>query len=157
MTERRFAQRCGECGQKTMSLATLPYSMSATHDGISYDVHIQELSVPKCTNCGAISIDDVAGKQIDDEFRRVAALLTPEEIREGRIRVGYSDEQEFAACFGVSPSTVSRWESGSQIQQRAYDDWLRVFFKNPEARRTLAELHGLTPIDQPRAPASAFT
>ena len=145
MSERRFAPRCGECGQKTMALASVPYSIQISHDGKKYDVNIPSLSVPKCQNpeCGALSIDSVASEQIECAFRRVAKLLNPEEIRQGRISVGYANQQEFAACFGVSPSTVSRWENGSQVQQHFHDGMLRAFFKLPEFRRFLAELHGV--------------
>ncbi len=146
MSDRHFAQRCGECGQKSMALSTVPYELEISHDGNKYLVHIEKFSVPKCTNCGALSIDDIAGKQIDDEFRRVAELLTPEEIRQGRMSVGFTNQQEFAACFGVSPATVSRWENGSQVQQHAHDGWLRVFFKSAESRQILAELHGVQDV-----------
>lgn len=143
MSERRFAPRCGECRQKTMRLATVPYSIQIHHDGKKYDVDIPALSVPKCQNpeCGALSIDDEASEQIDRAFRREAKLLTSEEIREGRIRIGYGNQQEFAACFGVSPSTVSRWENGSQIQQHFHDGILRAFFDLPEFRKFLEQLH----------------
>ena len=145
MIERRFAPRCGECRQKTMALASVPYSIQISHDGKKYDVNIPALSVPKCQNpeCGALSIDSVAGEQIECAFRRVANLLTPEEIRQGRIKIGYANQQEFAACFGVSPSTVSRWENGSQVQQHFHDGMLRAFFQLPAFRQFLAELHGM--------------
>jgi DNA-binding transcriptional regulator YiaG len=128
-----------------MVLATVPYDIAFGHDGRKYDVHIEKLSVPQCTNCGAIAIDDTAGKQIDDEFRRVAKLLAPEEIREGRIGVGYANQQEFADCLGLSVSTVSRWENGIQIQQSFCDGILRAFFNCPEFRRIMAVQHGLSP------------
>lgn len=143
--ERKIGKRCGECGQKTMALAIVPYEADINHDGKKYQVRLENLSVPKCSNCGEIAIDDVAGKQIDDEFRRVAGLLTPEEIYNGRIKVGYTNQQEFAECLGLSSATISRWENGFQIQQSAWDGILRAFFKSPEMRRTLAEQHGMVP------------
>jgi DNA-binding transcriptional regulator YiaG len=147
MAERRFGRRCGECGQKTMALAIVPYEIDINHDGKKYAVSIEQLSVPKCSHCGAIAIDDAAGKQIDDEFRRVANLLTPVEIYEGRIAVGYTSQQEFAECLGLSSATISRWETGFQIQQSAWDGILRAFFTCPEFRRTLAIQHRLVPKD----------
>lgn len=151
MNVRRFAPRCGECRQKTMAIASVPYSIQIQHDGKKFDVEIPALSVPKCQDpaCGAISIDDLASEQIDRAFRKKAQLLTPEEIREGRIRVGYANQQKFAACFGVSPSTVSRWENGSQIQQSFHDGMLRAFFELVTFRRFLEKLHGVAPETQP--------
>lgn len=143
MPNRSFAKKCGNCRQKTMALAVVSYPVEMQHDGSLYSFVIPALEVPKCTNCGEISLDAEADQQIDSAFRREAKLLTPEEIYEGRVRVGYTNQQEFAACFGVSASTISRWENGSQIQQHAHDGWLRVFFKSAEVRRLLADLHGL--------------
>jgi putative zinc finger/helix-turn-helix YgiT family protein len=65
-------------------------------------------------------------------FRREARLLTPEEIREGREKLGLTQKQ-FANLLGVGEATVSRWETGTQIQQRAMDRFLRVCLARPAA------------------------
>jgi len=132
-----------------MAIVVIPYDIQIDHDGKKYDVHVPKFSVPKCQNeaCGAVSFDERASEQIDEAFRRTAGLLTPDQIRQGRTKVGYSLQQEFAACLGVSVSTVSRWENGSQIQQTFYDDMMRAFFQVPQFRQFLAERHGLTPKD----------
>ena len=39
--------------------------------------------------------------------------------------------------LGIAESTLSRWETGAQIQQRAFDKLLRLYFDVPEARRHL--------------------
>ena len=140
---RRFSLRCGECRQKTMVIATVPYDISVDHDGKRYDVHLPAMTVPKCTNCGALSLDDSANEQIDTAFRKMAGLLLPSEILQGRIDVGFPNQQEFAKCIGVSAGTVSRWENGSQVQQRFHDGVLRGFFQLEEFRAFLAELHGV--------------
>jgi putative zinc finger/helix-turn-helix YgiT family protein len=144
MATRRFAKMCGECRQKTMAVATVPFDVSMDHDGRRYDVHLDALTVPKCSNCGAISLDDAANEQIDLAFRRKAGLLTPQEIRQRRVQIGFSQQQEFAKCFGVSPGTVSRWENGSQVQQSFHDGMLRAFFELEELRVFLAKLHAHT-------------
>jgi DNA-binding transcriptional regulator YiaG len=126
-----------------MALATVPYRIQIDHDGKKYDVHIPALSVPKCANCGALSIDDAASEQIDNAFRQEANLLTPAEIRQGRIDAGFPQQEEFAKCFGVGVSTVSRWETGAQVQQRFHDGMLRAFFEIAELRTFLAALHGV--------------
>jgi putative zinc finger/helix-turn-helix YgiT family protein len=83
-------------------------------------VEIPQLSVPQCAHCGAISIDDDADQQISAAFRRTARLLTPDEIRTGREKFGRT-QKEFATLLGVGEATVSRWETGAQVQQRAMD------------------------------------
>jgi putative zinc finger/helix-turn-helix YgiT family protein len=93
--------------------------------------------VPQCANCQTISIDDGADQQISAAFRRAARLLAPEDIREGREKLGLT-QKEFANLLGVGESTVSRWETGAQIQQRALDRFLRVCFSSPTAVKLLA-------------------
>ena len=82
------------------------------------------LTVPQFGNCQAMSIDDEADQQISAAFRREARLLTPEEIREGREKLGLTQKQ-FANLLGVREATVSRRETG--VQQRAMDRFLRVW------------------------------
>jgi putative zinc finger/helix-turn-helix YgiT family protein len=132
MTTRTYPKRCGKCGQKAMQLATVPYAITIEHDGRTYQVEIPALTVPQCANCRAISIDDEADRQISAAFRREARLLTPEEIRAARERLGLTQKQ-FAHLLGVGEATVSRWETGAQIQQRALDRFLRVCFASPAA------------------------
>jgi len=144
MNERVFSKRCGKCRERAMALASVPYSIQIDHDGRKYQVSIPDLVVPRCGNCGEISIDHEAGKAIDAAFRRKAKLLTPEEIRAKREALGVTQEQ-FAEWFGVAASTVSRWETGSQVQQHFHDGILRAFFFSFELRMYLAVLHGVRP------------
>jgi putative zinc finger/helix-turn-helix YgiT family protein len=130
MTTRTYPKRCGKCGQKAMQLATVPYAVTIEHDGRAYRVEIPALTVPRCSNCQALSIDDEADRQISAAFRREARLLAPEEIRQGREQLGLTQKQ-FANLLGVGEATVSRWETGAQIQQRALDRFLRVCLASP--------------------------
>jgi putative zinc finger/helix-turn-helix YgiT family protein len=129
---RTYPKRCGKCGQKTMRLTTMPYATTIEHDGRSYQVELPALTVPQCANCKAISLDEEADKQISAAFRREARLLTPEEIRQGREKLGLTQKQ-FANLLGVGEATVSRWETGAQIQQRAMDRFLRLCLASPAA------------------------
>jgi putative zinc finger/helix-turn-helix YgiT family protein len=129
---RKYPKRCGKCGQQRMHLATMPYATTIEHDGRAYRVEIPALTVPQCGNCQAISIDDDADQQISAAFRRLAGLLAPEEIRQGRDKLGLTQKQ-FANLLGVGEATVSRWETGAQIQQRAMDRFLRVCLTGPAA------------------------
>jgi putative zinc finger/helix-turn-helix YgiT family protein len=113
-----------------MELATVHYVTNIEHDGRTYVVEIPALSVPRCANCEAISIDDQADREISAAFRREARLLTPEEIRNGRDRLALT-QMQFANLLGVGEATVSRWETGAQIQQRALDRFLRVCLASP--------------------------
>lgn len=132
MTTRTYPKRCGKCGQKAMQLVTVPYTTTIEHHGRAYRVEVAALTVPRCANCQALSIDDEADRQISVAFRREARLLSPEDICVGREKLGLI-QKDFANLLGVGESTVSRWETGTQIQQRALDRFLRLCFKCPAA------------------------
>jgi DNA-binding transcriptional regulator YiaG len=130
-----------------MAIATIVYDIQIDHDGRKYQVHIPSLTVPKCSDpvCGEISIDDEASEQIDCAFRRVAKLLRASEIREGRIRAGFPQQSDFAMLLGIGVSTLSRWETGRQVQQRAMNDLIKAFFDLPELQDYYRKLRGLSP------------
>ncbi len=136
MTTRTYPKRCGKCGQKAMRLATVPYTATIEHDGRTYQVEIPGLTVPQCTHCQTLSIDDEADQQISAAFRREAKLLTPEDIRQGREKLGLTQKQ-FANLLGVGEATISRWETGAQIQQRAMDRFVRLCLASPAAVKLL--------------------
>jgi putative zinc finger/helix-turn-helix YgiT family protein len=136
MTERVFAKKCGKCRQRAVALATVPYTVQIDHDGRKYTVTIPDLVVPQCANCGTIVLDEEANRQISAAFRREAGLLSPEEIRQHRVNLGLT-QQALADLLGVAVSTLSRWETGAQIQQRSLDRFLRAFFVLPELRHVL--------------------
>jgi putative zinc finger/helix-turn-helix YgiT family protein len=136
MATRTYPKRCGKCGHKAMRLAAVPYDVTIEHDGRAYRIEIPKLTVPQCADCQTVSIDDEADQQISAEFRRVARLLSPAEIRHGREKLGLTQKQ-FANLLGVGEATVSRWETGAQIQQRAMDRFIRVCLASPAAVKLL--------------------
>src|SRR5205809_3266930 len=99
MTTHIYPKRCGKCGQKAMRLATVPYATTIEHDGRAYRVEIPDLTVSRCAHCQTLSLDDEADRQISAAFRRAARLLAPEEIRQGREKLGLPQKQ-FAHLLG---------------------------------------------------------
>jgi hypothetical protein len=65
---------------------------------------VPALTVPQCSNCQALRIGDEADQQISAAFRRAAGLLAPEEIRQGREKLGLTQKQ-FANLLGVGEAT----------------------------------------------------
>jgi putative zinc finger/helix-turn-helix YgiT family protein len=136
METRKFGKRCANCGQRTMEIATVDYSTDWNYDGRTYRVHVPNLSVPKCSNCGALSFDRDADLQTEAEFRKLLGILFPAEILANRERLGLS-QQQLADLIGASVHAVERWESGGQIQQRTQDKLLRLLFFTPDVRAAL--------------------
>jgi putative zinc finger/helix-turn-helix YgiT family protein len=130
-------RRCVSCRERAVSPTVLPtYTTELEHDGRTYTVSVKELRVQQCEHCKAIVLDDDANAAISAALRHEAGLLSPEEIRANRERLGLSQRQ-LAQCLRISESTLSRWSTGAQIQQRAMDALLRVFFESAEARSIL--------------------
>ncbi len=140
METRPYPWTCTRCRQREVYPEAVDYTTTIEHDGRSYTVQVPSLEVPKCRNCGKLVLVDSANRRISDAFRREAGLLTPEEIRAGRIRCGL-DQQTFADQLGIAVSTLSRWETGAQIQQRSLNRLMEAYFASPEVRQVYARLH----------------
>ena len=47
-----FPWPCGRCMKNEVYPVTIPYTSSINHDGRVYSVHVPDLTVPVCRNCG---------------------------------------------------------------------------------------------------------
>jgi putative zinc finger/helix-turn-helix YgiT family protein len=144
--------KCGTCRERSVVPAVIPYEAEVEHDGRSYTIAFPDLGVLRCERCGTIVLPDAANQRISQALRRQAGLLTPEEIQTDREALGLT-QQQLAVYLGVAEETLSRWETGAQIQQRALDRFLRVILSFPSVRAALAseQLSSSTP---PLAPTT---
>src|SRR5437870_4262743 len=115
-TMKPFPWKCGTCRAKALAPAVIDYQAEIEHDGRAYAIAIPALQVLKCGHCGALVLDDDANKQVSGALRRAAGLLAPGEIRQNREALGLTQKQ-LANSLQVGESTLSRWETGGQIQQ----------------------------------------
>jgi putative zinc finger/helix-turn-helix YgiT family protein len=128
--------KCGTCRQAALKPETIHYAVRLQHDGREYDIDIPDLKVRRCGNCGAVTLNDEADERISQALRHAAGLLEPSEIRRQREALGLTQRQ-LADYLNLAESTLSRWETGAQIQQRCLDRLLRLFFDVPEVRARL--------------------
>jgi putative zinc finger/helix-turn-helix YgiT family protein len=128
-----FPRKCQNCLAQALSPAVIDYTTEAEHDGRLYSVHLDSLEVLRCGNCGLIVLTDDANRRISEALREQAGLLSPSAIQAQRESLGLSYGQ-LAEFLDVDEETLMRWESGGQIQQRAMDKLLRLFFEVPECR-----------------------
>jgi putative zinc finger/helix-turn-helix YgiT family protein len=142
-----FPWKCRTCREVAVWPASVPFTTEVEHDGRVYRVELSALDVLRCGRCGALVLDDAANTAISEALRREAGLLSPADIRQQRAALGLTQKQ-LAAFLGVSESTLSRWETGAQIQQRAMDRLLRGFFEVPAFRCHL----GFTEVQGPAGP-----
>jgi putative zinc finger/helix-turn-helix YgiT family protein len=133
-----FPWKCAACRERAVYPATVDYATTLEHDGRAYDVGVPGLEVPRCRNCGTLVMVDSANRAVSDALRAAAGLLTPAQIRKNREDLGLTQKQ-LASHLGVADATVSRWETGAQIQQRSLDRLLRLYFGIPSVRTALAD------------------
>jgi putative zinc finger/helix-turn-helix YgiT family protein len=132
-----FPRRCLECGELQVQPTTIAYEGEVKHDGRVHTIRVAQLNVNKCGACGEVFFTNVADEQISQALRERLSLLSPDDIRrcleDLRLR-----QKDFAERIGVAPETVSRWLSGTQIQSRAMDNLMRLFFRFSNVREALS-------------------
>lgn len=134
--QRPFPWHCPKCRRKEVQPAVISYRCDMTHDGQLYSVTVPELTVPRCGHCGELVFNYPAEEQIRHALRRQLCLLTPDDISAARKTLSLS-QKDLTDRLGLTEATISRWETGDQIQSRAMDNLLRVFFALPEVRSVL--------------------
>lgn len=123
--------KCFDChaGRMVRKVTRVPHEIR----GVSFEV---ESEVSVCTKCGAISIpwDRIRnhGRLVDATYRRLAGILTKDEIRAARRSLGLS-QREFAHYLGVGEASVKRWETGV-LPDKSSSDLIRLK-TDPEAAR----------------------
>ena len=136
---RPFPWKCRTCGEQRVNPSVVAdYSTDLEHDGRSYHVSLPDLRVLQCEACGVVVLPDESHRRLSIALRTEAGLLTPADIKRNRDRFGLTQKQ-LADLIQVAESTVSRWETGAQLHQRAMDQLLRLFFDVPAVREYLQQ------------------
>jgi ribosome-binding protein aMBF1 (putative translation factor) len=138
--EKPFPRRCPECGKADVQPATIAYDAEVKHDGRLYAFAIPQLQVNQCGACGEVLFGNVADDQISQALREHLVLLSPEQIHDALGALGLK-QKDLAERIGVAAETISRWMSGTQIQSRAMDNLMRLFFAFDAVRAALPSTH----------------
>jgi putative zinc finger/helix-turn-helix YgiT family protein len=137
---RPFPRKCPNCREQAVWPTNVDYTAEMGHDGSMYQVTVPGLEVLECRQCQARMLSDESSEKLNDALRLRVGLLTPREIKQKRKDLGLS-QQELADYLQVAPETVSRWETGAQIQQRTMNRHLLGLFQIPELREFYRELN----------------
>ena len=93
-----------------------------------------------CDACGESVVDagslKTSGRMLKDFQRKVDGLLTGQQIKEIRARLGLTQEQ-LADLIGGGLKSVARYESGQVCQSRGMDNLLRILDAYPETLRII--------------------
>jgi len=134
--DRPFPWRCNVCATVAVELSTIRYDAEVRQDGRLHEFVVPSLEIPICKRCGEKVFTEDVDQQINMALRRHLRLLTPDEMRDAIQRIGMS-QKELAENLGIAEETLSRWLNELQIQSRAMDNLLRVFFALPAVRTAL--------------------
>jgi putative zinc finger/helix-turn-helix YgiT family protein len=147
---------CPACGAGSLKEVTGEFKTQIEGaDGRPTTLSVPEVSWRHCDSCGEDLLDEDATKAITRAHRAALKLLTAEEIRSLRQRLGKTQAQ-MSELLGIGEKTYCRWESGVHFQSEAFDRYLRLLEAAPELVDLLNEIR-LYKQGNPTSVASAFT
>jgi DNA-binding transcriptional regulator YiaG len=117
-------------------MTTVEYPAEVRHDGRLHQFIIPELKIPCCRACGKKVFTGDVDAQVNAALRAHLKLLTPAQISDAIAALGIT-QKDFAQRLGIAEATLSRWLTETQIQSRALDNLLRIFFAFPDVRDEL--------------------
>ena len=134
-----FPRMCPNYCKKAVQPATIEHVAEIKYESRTYSVEIPDLKVGKCSACNEVMFDLDTDAQIDHAFRRKLRLLTAEQIRAGRKRLGLNQE-ELAAALDIAKATLNRWENRKLIPSRVMNKLLKAYFRSKPFRELLATI-----------------
>lgn len=108
-------------------------------DGKTKSVVAENVPLSECEKCGERLSGPEAARIRHEAICQTFGLLTPHEIQSIRERLGLSQER-FAQLTGIGVATISRWERGRLLQNRAMDKYLRLLARGEKNLRFLEGL-----------------
>jgi putative zinc finger/helix-turn-helix YgiT family protein len=133
-------RRCPACGEGQLRRKTVTKTFEHEVDGRWLPVTVARLPVEECTKCKEQFSGPDAAKLHHEAICKAFGFLTPAEISALRQDVLGLTQEEFARLTGIGLATISRWERGRLVQNRAMDTYLRLLQANPANIRLLRSL-----------------
>ncbi len=133
-------RRCPACGQGWLKPTTATDRFVHEEDGVSMPVIVEKVPIEVCTKCAEAYRGPEAARLHHEAVCRTFGFLTPREIFDLRERILSLTQEEFAHLTGIGLATISRWERGRLVQNRAMDRYLRLLRENPASVRYLKSL-----------------
>lgn len=127
---------CGQPLQEKSVTETFSYK-GRTLEYPNYIIH-------HCSECDEAFVGNVtmkeSGRRLRDFYREVDGLLTANEIKRIRTKLGYTQD-DLSQLLGGGAKAFTRYENSDVIQSAAMDNLLRVLDSHPQAIATLENKH----------------
>jgi putative zinc finger/helix-turn-helix YgiT family protein len=133
------SRRCPVCGKGRLTSQTVTERFPYEGDGGPLLIEAKDVPIQVCDACGETFSGPEAARIRHHAICHALRLMAPEEIKALREGLGKT-QQEFAALTGIGEATISRWERGRLLQNRANDNFLRLLAGNPANLKLLQEL-----------------
>jgi putative zinc finger/helix-turn-helix YgiT family protein len=130
---------CPVCGKGVLESRVITERFDYGDGEEKVPVMAENVPVQVCTHCQETFSGPEAARIRHLAICRALGLLTPDEIRAIRGHLGLSLTQ-FAKLTDIGEATISRWERGRLLQNKAMDRYLRLLDRNPGNVRILKEL-----------------
>lgn len=121
--------RCPNCGKANLESRRIKDVFDYESDQESIRVEVDDVPIQACVACGEIFLGPQALQMRHHAVCRQLGLLNPDEIRSLREQLGLSQDQ-LATLTGIGVASISRWERGRLLQNRAHDNLLRLIQAN---------------------------
>jgi len=127
------ASRCPTCNAGWLRDKVVTERFEFEVDGKTKTVIAENVPESECDNtaCGERLSGPEAARIRHEAICRMFGLLTPHEIQAIRERLDLSQER-FAQLTSIGVATISRWERGRLLQNRAMDNYLRLVERSEE-------------------------
>jgi len=130
---------CPVCGTKMVEKrSTLRLPVNGEEIAVPHAAHLS------CAKCGEVVLRFQDAKRLGEDaiaiYRRKHGLLSADELRAIRERFGLT-QAELTRLLRLGANTVSRWESGRNVQTAAMDMLLRLIRDLPGSIDYLRDHH----------------
>ena len=129
MNKKERKIKCPICGNGFLEDVKSDYETFVKDSGREIRIIVNNLGRKRCSNCKEDFLDDEALDRIQKEKYRKLDLLTPEELKIIRAKLGYTQE-EMAELLSVGKKSYFRWENGLSIQNKSIDRYIRLVSEN---------------------------
>lgn len=102
----------------------------------------------RCDSCNEEMLGEEASAAITVSHRSALKLLTADEIRSIRQRLGKTQAQ-MSELLGIGEKTYCRWESGTHFQSEAFDRYLRALQASPDLVDLLNDIRRQKELGRP--------